>query len=627
MKTSTYLRIILFLFFAIGAFQNTYAQLGFCGGNSGDPIFTENFGTGNTNGPALPAGVSTYNFTAGEPNDGSYTISSSTNFFDWHSTSDHTPGDSNGKMLIINAGFTPGEFYKTSINGLCENTSYEFSAFLLNFAPTNNGCGAGLIPVNVKFQIWDDTNSNLLATGDTGNLFGTASPTWTPYGLVFKTEPGQTSVILKMINNGSGGCGNDLAIDDIVFKSCGDFISLTNDPGENIIAQCEDDGVIVRTTITASPDFSIYASHAYQWQESTDSTNWTNIAGENSNTYTTPILANSRFFRVKVAEDALNVSNDLCNVVSETFSALIVPIANAPSSNGDVSVCADQPQPLRVTIPNDQIVNWYDEPSGGNLLLENSTSFTPTLSGTYYAAASSNLTECFSVTRTPLTYTIFELPVVATENLSMCENQPITLFAQVANATYEWSTGETTERIEIALPGLYTMVATSPNGCTATKTIRVEQIDQPRIDRIISENEDIIVSTTNTGEFEYALENGPFQDSPVFELIQGGMYTIRVRGKNNCPPVTQEFLHFVIPKFFSPNGDSFNDQFVIQGLELFASAEVRIFDRFGMLVKQSSDTSFTWDGTYNGQTLPSSDYWYFISTDQRQFKGHFTLKR
>ncbi|UWX54706.1 hypothetical protein NYZ99_17995 [Maribacter litopenaei] len=62
------------------------AQLGFCTGNSGDPIFTEDFGSGTLDGPALPLGTTTYNFTTGIPNDGDYTISSTTNYFDWHNT-------------------------------------------------------------------------------------------------------------------------------------------------------------------------------------------------------------------------------------------------------------------------------------------------------------------------------------------------------------------------------------------------------------------------------------------------------------------------------------------------------------------------------------------------------------
>ena len=620
-------KYILVIWMLVIGIQNSYSQLSFCTGNSGEPIFTEDFGTGTNIGPALNSGVTTYSFTTGTPFDGSYTIANSTNYFDWHNTFDHTPNDVNGKALIVNASHTPDEFYNIQVDGLCENTSYEFSAWLLNLLPTWTTCPNGGLPINVNFQIWDNTDTNLLASGDTGSILGSDAPDWNRYGLVFTTLSGQSSVILKMTNNGVGGCGNDVAIDDIVFKSCGDFISLTDDIGENIIAQCEDEGVIVSTTITATPDFSIFNSHAYQWQESADAMTWIDIAGETSNVYTTPTLIDSRYFRVKVAEDPINVSNSLCNVVSEVFSALIVPIADAPISNGDLTVCADEPRALRVTTPSDQIVNWYDAPTGGNLLASNNNSYMPTASGTFYAAASSNLTECFSLTRTPLTYTLNELPVVNDENIVMCENVPLALYAGVTDVSYLWSTGETTGRIEINQPGTYTMTATNANGCHSVKTIQVEQIDQPIIETIQSENEDILISTTNTGDFEYALDEGPFQASPVFALRQGGLYTISVRGNNNCPAVSQEFLHFVIPKFFTPNGDSNNDLFELHGLENFSSAEVQIFDRYGALIKHSTGNSFFWDGTLNGNQLPSSDYWYNIKVDEQLFRGHFSLKR
>jgi gliding motility-associated-like protein len=39
-----------------------------------------------------------------------------------------------------------------------------------------------------------------------------------------------------------------------------------------------------------------------------------------------------------------------------------------------------------------------------------------------------------------------------------------------------------------------------------------------------------------------------------------------------------------------------------------------------------------WDGTYNGQPMPSSDYWFLIeyldsAKTKKQFRAHFTLKR
>ncbi len=164
--------IQFFLFFIVLSIPSAYAQLEFCTGNSGDPIFNETFGTGITYGPPLPGGTTTYNFIDNSgPQDGQYSIGSNTFSFGWNLPSDHTTNDVNGKSLIVNASFTSGEFYTTSINGLCENTTYEFSAWLVNILP-NSGCGGSGIHVNVKFEIWDVNNTDLLAIGDTGNIFG-----------------------------------------------------------------------------------------------------------------------------------------------------------------------------------------------------------------------------------------------------------------------------------------------------------------------------------------------------------------------------------------------------------------------------------------------------------------------
>ena len=149
--------------------QNSQAQLGFCSGNSGDPIFMETFGTGGTT-PLLPPGTTSYTYRSTAPDDGFYNVSSNTNWFGWHNIVDHTIDDANGRMLVVNAEFTSGEFYRTTINGLCEATTYEFSSWLINLLPSSL-CGGSGIPVNVNFEITDLTGL-VLASGDTGNIFG-----------------------------------------------------------------------------------------------------------------------------------------------------------------------------------------------------------------------------------------------------------------------------------------------------------------------------------------------------------------------------------------------------------------------------------------------------------------------
>ncbi|WP_419212838.1 T9SS type B sorting domain-containing protein [Maribacter sp. X9] len=618
---SVFITLLILWFFSI----RLEAQLGFCGGSSGDPIFTENFGSGTTDGPALPPGTTFYDFTTGTPNDGDYTISSTTDYFDWISVQDHTPGDSNGKSLIVNASFTAGEFYQRQVSGLCENTSYEFSSWLINLQPSGS-CDGNSIPVNVRFQIWDETDTNILAQGDTGTIIGSSNASWEQYALVFKTEPGQTSVILKMRNNSNGGCGNDLAIDDIVFKSCGDIVSVSTDTDETSLTVCANQGPVSRT-ITATPDNKIFKTHAYQWQQSTDQQNWTNIPGETNPTINTPAVTNTTFFRVKIAEDALNVNNDLCNVVSDIFKVMVLPIPNAPTSNGDVVICQGETGLLKVNTSNGNTANWYDAPTGGNLLSENSNTYETEVAGTYYAEANSPLIECASLTRTAVTLTSNPLPVLNDETLSFCENTTITLSADVDNVSYAWSTGATTKEIVVGEAGTYTVLVTDTNGCSALKTIIIEQIDLPRIKRIVSDGPSILIKTSNSGDFMYSLDGTNFQDRPIFDAVEGGLYIIYVQNSADCEVVTQTFYHLVIPKFFTPNGDNTNDVFELDGLEIFNTVSFSIFDRYGTLLKYGNTNTSFWDGNFQGKEMPAADYWYCIKADTSQFKGHFSLKR
>lgn len=601
------------------------AQLGFCGGNSGDPIFTEDFGSGNTDGPALPAGTTTYTFTTGTPNDGSYTISSTTNYFDWKNIQDHTPGDTNGKSFIVNASFTAGEFYQRQVEDLCENTSYEFSSWLINLQDAG-GCEGNSIPVNVRFQIWDETDTILLAQGDTNSIFASSSAEWEQYALVFKTEPGQTSVILKMRNNSNGGCGNDLAIDDIVFKSCGDNVTVSTNTNETSLVVCDNQGSVSRT-LTATPDFSIFSTHAYQWQQSTDQQVWTDIANETTSTLSTPAITTTSYFRVKIAEDPINVNKDLCNVVSDVFDIIVLPIPNTPLSSGDITICEGEVGILSASTESSYTVNWFDAPTDGNLLLEANNNFETSIAGTYYAAANSPEIECASLSRTAITLTVNLPPSVEDESLEFCEDTTMILNADLNNVSYEWSTGATTKEITVGEPGTYTVLLTDVNGCSATKTIELEQIDIPRIDTIISDGPSIIVSTSNDGDFEFSLDGFNFQTSSIFEAVEGGLYTIYVQDTSDCGVVTQSFFHLVIPKFFTPNGDSVNDVYEPEGLEVFNNVEFSIFNRYGKLLKFGNSNSSSWDGSFQGNQMPEDDYWFVIKADTTQFKGHFSLKR
>ena len=125
----------LFLFFLLTLFTSgSVAQT--CAGSLGDPVIYQTFGAGSNPGVALSGGITNMTFISNNcPNDGYYTIANSVTgncYGVWHNvTSDHT-GNPNGYMMIINASYQPSIFFTQTANGLCPNTNYEFSAYILN---------------------------------------------------------------------------------------------------------------------------------------------------------------------------------------------------------------------------------------------------------------------------------------------------------------------------------------------------------------------------------------------------------------------------------------------------------------------------------------------------------------
>ena len=605
-----------------------WSQVNFCPGNTGEAIFEEDFGQGVTNGPPLGADVTSYTYVDQGADDGQYTISSDLmQLPGFHDITDHT-GNINGKALIVNASFDAGLFFQIPINGLCENNPYEFSAFLVNlYNVSTDFCPGTGIPVNVKFQIWDETDTTILAEASTGNIPGSSTPpSWEQYAVTFETLPNQTSVILKMLNNGDGGCGNDLAIDDIAFKSCGDLTEIFDDNDDMGINLCEDES-IDNLTLTAEPDFSVYDSHFYQWQQSDDGMVWTNIPGETAETLTLNNVDTSRSYRVLVAEDLINVNNNLCNSVSNIFEINVQDFIPAVSL-GDVEICQGEEGVLQVENNPAIIVNWYDAPTGGNLLLEDSFSFEPESQGFYFAGSTTIQADCTAPNRTPIEFIVKENAEDEFESITICEGDEIELDAEISTyeADYLWSTGETTPQISIEEDGTYSVERENTNGCISTKTFEVSFFEKAIVQDINTVDRNIVIDIQNTGDFSYSLDGENFQTSPVFENISGGLYEIYIRS-GDCDAEVILFPHLVIPQFFTPNGDGINDVFRIPADRFFDEFSIYIFDRYGKLLVAAEKAPFTWDGTNAGKVLPAQDYWYKLNINGQIFSGNITLKR
>lgn len=211
-----------------------------------------------------------------------------------------------------------------------------------------------------------------------------------------------------------------------------------------------------------------------------------------------------------------------------------------------------------------------------------------------------------------------------------------------ADYTFIWANeaGETVgtaSTYEALLPGIYTLITTSnATGCS-TQPIVVEAIvSEPAVVKYttsddFSENQIITIEAIGAGDYEYQLDNGPFQDSPVFEHVSSGVHKIVVNDKNGCGNTKTEVLTVDYPKFFTPNGDGYNDTWNINDIKDQPSAKIYIFDRYGKQLKVMRPGDNGWDGSFQSQNLPATDYWFTITYvedgETKEFKSHFTLKR
>ncbi|AWI24681.1 T9SS type B sorting domain-containing protein [Flavobacterium pallidum] len=139
------------------------------------------------------------------------------------------------------------------------------------------------------------------------------------------------------------------------------------------------------------------------------------------------------------------------------------------------------------------------------------------------------------------------------------------------------------------------------------------------------------VVTPPSDDFEYSLDNTPWQDSNVFTDVKEGIYTLSVRNKYGCGELSTMVVVTDYPRFFTPNGDGYNDRWNIGGRLALDKSNVFIYDRFGKLMTEITANETGWDGTYNGKPMPADDYWfrinYIVGGQKKEFLGHFSLKR
>lgn len=118
-----------------------------------------------------------------------------------------------------------------------------------------------------------------------------------------------------------------------------------------------------------------------------------------------------------------------------------------------------------------------------------------------YSVTLSDLNQCQLVDSIEITY-LYEAPVIAIDDsVKLCVGYPITLNAGNQGAIFTWSTGATTQSIEVNTAGQYSITVENAEGCISSKNIEVYEDPCVGIEKPITKTLFSVYPNPNEGRF------------------------------------------------------------------------------------------------------------------------------
>ncbi|MRX68203.1 gliding motility-associated C-terminal domain-containing protein [Flavobacterium resistens] len=329
-----------------------------------------------------------------------------------------------------------------------------------------------------------------------------------------------------------------------------------------------------------------------------------------------------------------------------TVSVINTP--SAPTANATQSFCKNENATLNTIQISGQNIKWFDTnmsaaPLPNTTPLENNR--------TYYA---SQTIGCES-DRTPILVQIYDTPLPTGSNAQQfCIDENATISAiNIQGTNIKWYTAQTAGTLlantTLLQNGTYYATQTS-NNCESERfavNVKIHDTQNPIADspqtfciQQKAKISDINISGENIKWFESPTSTISLSEST---LLENGITYYASEIANNCEsdriPIVATILdatagncinlvdELPFPKFFTPNGDGYNDYWTIDFAYLAPNTGVRIYNRYGKFIKELNNNS-VWDGNYLGQQQPASDYWFIVTrVNGQEFKDHFSLKR
>jgi gliding motility-associated-like protein len=226
------------------------------------------------------------------------------------------------------------------------------------------------------------------------------------------------------------------------------------------------------------------------------------------------------------------------------------------------------------------------------------------------------------------TAVINPLPVIQLSgNTSICLGESSTLTAS-GGTSYLWDSTLTTAAITVNPTSLttYHVSVTDGNGCTDTSSISVDVFPLP-VPLITQETDTICkgayTTITASGGTIYNWSSGENTAAIYVRPLLKTVYTVTVSENHNnitCSDVASTVMNvrncnvIYVPNSFSPAG--FNTVFKpIGDIVISKTYQLKIYNRWGQMLFETTNINQGWDGRFNGEYVPSGVYIYYINID------------
>ena len=368
-----------------------------------------------------------------------------------------------------------------------------------------------------------------------------------------------------------------------------------------------------------------------------------------------------------VGSDAVNIPNPTVEITDTSIYTVVIAnefecflqdtILAQPAPTIEISaidipvICDTMDIVLSAESPQVNQLIWLNE-SGDTLGLESNTTVNIDQSQSFTVVG----IDAHNCTASQTIFADFQpISLAFEQDQSVCENEMITLFIENLrpdnNLVFNWTPSEeiianaNTINPTVAPNNAtsFSFTVTNEAGCESEGIIFVDVHAPPEINAnanptTIFQGEASQLSTEDNPGFIYEwLPNDNLNNStiatPIARPTSTTDYILNVVDENGCRATTSvtinvqegicDFPYIFVPSGFTPNGDGQNDLLFVRG-NFIDELTFAIYNRWGDKVFETDDQDIGWDGTFNGNELPSGVFGYYLRAVCKDGQVHTT---